>query len=279
MAFLRSPRTRLTAACCTGILALAGCGSSHNAIQEDSAQNATPIATSAMATPSTTSSSSASSSPHTSSSSAAAESHPAPVEQDPAPQETVEPAEPEQPARGSVTVVDPEDSTYPDSDTEQQDASASNQVPAEPTHGETQACDYGQIHISANVAPGGGAAGSRYLTLTYTNSGNTTCSLSGYPSVNYVDDQGNQIGASARQAAEWTSSGKVLNAGESASATLRETRAGLYDATGCQPTTASGYRVSIPGTSSSLIIHYPAEACSNTAAPQLSVGQVGANAS
>lgn len=138
----------------------------------------------------------------------------------------------------------------------------------------TAACNYSAIHIAAEVS--NGAAGSRYITLTYTNTGAAPCSLVGWPSVSYVDGSGQPIGAPAAPAAEWTSSGEIVAPGSSAQATLREARANLYgDA--CQAVTAAGYRVGIPGTDQSLVLALPAEACSNKALAQLSVGQVGAH--
>lgn len=140
----------------------------------------------------------------------------------------------------------------------------------------TPACNYNNVRVAAEVSPGGGAAGSRYLNLEFTNTGNAPCSLSGYPGVNYVDADGNQIGSAATKATEWIGSSKVVPAGQSAKAILRETRAGLYDAQTCQAETSAGYRVTIPGTSDSLVLNMPAEACSSNAVSQLSVGQIGA---
>lgn len=182
------------------------------------------------------------------------------------------------PPRGSVTTVTEEAQAPAPAPATESSAAATPNEAANADAQQSAVCDYEHIRIAAEVAPGGGAAGSRYMNLTFTNSGSTPCSLSGYPSVNYVDAQGNQVGAAAKQAAEWTSSGAVIGAGESVSATLRETRAGLYDAASCQPTQAAGYRVSIPGTSSSLVLNFPAEACSSSGTGQLSVGQIGAQA-
>lgn len=151
-----------------------------------------------------------------------------------------------------------------------------------PTHGpsdipvagtDANLCDYSSIHIAAATTEG--AAGSRYINLTFTNSGAAPCTLAGWPSVHYVDASGQTIGAPASHAAEWTSSGELLLPGHSAQATLRETRANLYGDS-CRSVTAAGYRVGIPGTDSSLTLAFPAEACSNESVSQLSVGQVGA---
>lgn len=136
-------------------------------------------------------------------------------------------------------------------------------------------CDYGQLYIAAAVSDGAGAAGSRYITLTFTNTGNAACSMSGYPSVHYVDSAGQQVGAAAAHASEWSASGTVLAAGESTTATLRETRAQLFGET-CQNLPSAGYSVQAPGASQALVLNFPAEACSNEGLAQLSVGAVGA---
>lgn len=260
MSISSTPKFSLLTLACAGVLALAGCGSSSNS------QSAPPAATSASASTSATASISASPTP-TPTASASATPSKAPTTEVPTAATTTAPPQ------GTVTTVPATEEAQPSAPVASS-APVTTAAPSEPA--QTATCDYGQVHLSADVAPGGGAAGSRYLNLTFTNTGESACSLSGYPSVNYVDGEGNQIGVGARQAAEWTSSAKVIQPGESAHATLRETRAGLYGAT-CQPTQSAGYRVSIPGTSSSLILNFPAEACSSSRVSQLSVGQVGAN--
>ncbi|MFW0121982.1 DUF4232 domain-containing protein [Rothia sp. CCM 9419] len=212
-------------------------------------------------------------------------------EQVPSPELTQQPqvieySEPPVP-RGTVITVPPEPpvATEPhrESKTTPEASHPEPVVPAPastaPMTASTPVCDYGNIRIDAQAAPGAGAAGSRYISLTFSNTGTAPCSLSGYPGVNYVDANGHQIGASAVPAGEWTSSGKVLHSHESVTAILRETRAGLYSEQMCQPTTAAGYRVIIPGTSNSLVLKFPAEACSDNTVTQLSIGQVGAGSS
>ncbi|MGV3016679.1 DUF4232 domain-containing protein [Rothia sp. 88186D007BW] len=136
-------------------------------------------------------------------------------------------------------------------------------------------CDYDQLYIQAAAAEGAGAAGSRYITLTFTNTGDANCTMSGYPAVHYVDAAGHQVGAAAANATEWSASGGVIAPGESLTATLRETRAQLYGET-CQSVSAAGYSIQAPGASQALVLNFAAEACSNPSVGQLSVGAVGA---
>lgn len=137
------------------------------------------------------------------------------------------------------------------------------------------ACELGSSAVIAAQVGDTAAAGSQYITLTFTNTGTQPCSTIGYPTVSYVDAAGQQIGASAAHAAEWTSNGILLNPGESTTATLRETRASIFGAN-CQPVSSNGYRVQLPNSAGALTVPFPAEACGNSAIQQLSVGQVGA---
>lgn len=280
MSPLRSPRhSFLLVAASISVLALSACGGGVSTSETPTEAPTSAVATSPTA--STSASASASSKPSATSASPTPTSSPVATSTVREPTVT-EPTVTEEatPPRGSVTTVTEEPQLPAPEPTNESSAAvaASETANANTNAQQSSTCDYEHIRIAAEVAPGGGAAGSRYMNLTFTNSGSTPCSLSGYPSVNYVDAQGNQVGAAAKQAAEWTSSGAVIGAGESASATLRETRAGLYDAASCQPTQAAGYRVSIPGTSSSLVLNFPAEACSSSGTGQLSVGQIGAQA-
>lgn len=207
------------------------------------------------------------------SSSASASDSPAPspsVDVVPSPQvQHVEPsplisAHPEPAPTGTVVTVMPD--------------AAADQVTAPAPGGASSAagvaiCDYHQLYIEAAASEG--AAGSRYITLTFNNTGATECAMSGYPAVHYVDHQGHQIGAAAANATEWSSSGAVLLPGEQVKATLRETRAQLYGEA-CQSVSAAGYSIQAPGSSQPLVMNFVAEACSNPAVAQLSVGAVGA---
>lgn len=170
---------------------------------------------------------------------------------------------------GTVITLGPNDE-----ESQQPSASATSTVAHAPSSAAGVAvCDYGQIYIAAAVTEG--AAGSKYINLTFTNTGNTDCAMNGYPSVHYVDAAGHQIGAPAARATEWSANGTVLSPGASTTATLRETRAQLYGET-CQSAPAAGYSVQAPGASQPLVLNFAAEACSNAAVSQLSVGAVGA---
>ncbi|WP_237225071.1 DUF4232 domain-containing protein [Rothia nasisuis] len=237
---------------------LTACGSANTSTETP---EATPT-TSALAPSNTpTASASATSAPTPSPTSAA----PSPTVREVTPSTT--PAEPL--PTGTVITVEPSESA-----TEQTTAASDSAAPPSSAAG-VAVCDYDQLYIEAAVAEGGGAAGSRYITLTFNNTSNDSCTISGYPAVHYVDHAGQQIGAAAANATEWSSSGGTLAPGQSLTATLRETRAQLYGET-CQSVSAAGYSIQTPGASQPLVLNFAAEACSNPAVSQLSVGAVGA---
>ncbi|MFW0155917.1 DUF4232 domain-containing protein [Rothia sp. P6271] len=314
MKIFSSPTTRFLPYLAIGLFALNACSQSpqhHSSAPTPSAETSSPASTSSASAP-TAPPKAAGPNPTAESATVNPSSAPSSSESDAKSEENVQntqssaPAqEPESPLtptqqppvteyseppvpRGTVITVPPEppiaaQPTRGESNATSQSARPEPAVPAPastaPVTASTPTCDYGHIRIDAQANPGAGAAGSRYISLTFSNTGTTPCSLSGYPGVNYVDANGHQIGASAVPAGEWTSSGKVLRSQESATAILRETRAGLYSEQMCQPTTAAGYRVHIPGTSNSLVLKFPAEACSNDSVAQLSIGQIGASSS
>ena len=234
-----------------------------------SATTGTTTAESAVSSPAATASS-ASASPSPTGSATSAEPSAAATTRQPTVQEVTPPpstsADPEPVPTGTVITVEPTASTQNPAASGSQFASSAAGVAV---------CDYDQLYIEAAVAQGGGAAGSRYITLTFTNTGDANCTMSGYPAVHYVNAAGQQVGAVAANATEWSSSGGVIAPGDSLTATLRETRAQLYgDA--CQSVSAAGYSVQAPGASQALVLNFAAEACSNTSVAQLSVGAVGA---
>lgn len=255
-------------------LTLSGCTTTPTDIPKTTA--ATPSSTSATPTPSTsvrTSSSATTSIPATPSTSPVATPEtattPAPTSQAPVPTGTVITLPPETAA--------PSQSALPTSAPTGTSAGAPTSLAAQaPSSAAGQAiCDYSNIHIAAAVQETAGAAGSTYITLTFTNTGTTSCAITGYPAVHYVDAAGQAIGTPAARATEWSANGATLQPGGSINATLRETHAQLYGDT-CNRAPAAGYSIQAPGASQPLILNFAAEACSNPAVAQLTVGAVGA---
>jgi hypothetical protein len=120
---------------------------------------------------------------------------------------------------------------------------------------------------------GGGAAGSVYGTITFTNTSKATCSLRGFPGVSYVGKgNGTQIGAAADHDDD-TVSRVTLASGKKAVATLRRTNAGNY-ASECHKKKVDGLRIYPPASTTSAFVKFPATGCKNKAVHLLSVNAV-----
>lgn len=271
-----SPRSVLGVGALCATLLLSACSAQQDAALQppsptppsssaSATAEASPIGATSSATPTESSESPRASASVASEDPSPTAAQPTVVEQDPVvPSE--QPQESSQPT-GTETTVEPVQPS--------ESARASEQA-STPAQASNDACSLRQTVVSAEAKGGAGAAGSQYLTLTFTNNGSTPCTISGYPTVSYVDNAGQTIGAPASLAAEWTSSAVTLEPGRSTTAILRETRADLFGDR-CKPVTSSGYRIQLPQTTESLSIPYPSEGCSDTSIQQLSVGQVGAS--
>ena len=135
-------------------------------------------------------------------------------------------------------------------------------------------CQPSSLQVTVNASQVGGAAGSTYLPVDFTNTSGSPCGLYGYPGMSFVtagDGSGSQIGAAAQQNPSF---GKVpvrLAAGGAAHAWLQVTAAGNYPAATCQPVTAHWLRVYAPGETQALYVSHAFDACSSDSAPLLTV--------
>jgi hypothetical protein len=120
----------------------------------------------------------------------------------------------------------------------------------------------------------GGAAGSTYYPLNFTNTSAAPCELYGYPGVSFVAapaSTGSQIGAAARRNGAFAKVTVRLAPGGTAHAWLQVTVAGNYPASTCQPVTARWLRVYPPGGTVAGYVGHTFNACSATSAALLSV--------
>ncbi|WP_129661158.1 DUF4232 domain-containing protein [Rothia uropygialis] len=219
------------------------------------------------------SASSSTSSPAPSSSATSAEPIPGPASSTPAPTPTVTEQSPTQEPSGTSSQAPSEPQPSEPTPTEQAPSSgASSQSPTTQPGAKSTSCADGALKVAVEAS--GGAAGSTNYTVTFTNSGSDVCKLSGYPSVNFVNDSGQTIGAAAMQATELPGNGATLNPGGSTSAALRSTQADLYGQT-CEKTNASGLRITAPGSEQVLDVSFPMSACANGSVQQLSVSKIG----
>lgn len=132
-------------------------------------------------------------------------------------------------------------------------------------------CDAADLKGSIEEIRGGASAGSVHRGLVLTNTSDEPCILQGFPGVSYVDAAGNQIGAPADRNTSTASPAIDLQPGESAMATLRQTRAENYGPQ-CNQTQAAGLRVYPPSAYDSLIIEQQFTACAADGVVLMTIG-------
>ncbi len=130
-------------------------------------------------------------------------------------------------------------------------------------------CTAGMLSAVLETEMGGGAAGSNYRQLIFTNVSDEECEITGYPGVSFVDADGNQVGAPAeREPGEAAT--VMLAPDESAIAPVKQTRAENFGAD-CQLTDTVGLRVYPPNDTESLIVDQTATACASEAVVTMSI--------
>jgi hypothetical protein len=136
------------------------------------------------------------------------------------------------------------------------------------------ACKPASLRVTVNVSQAGGAAGSTYYPVDFTNTSSSACGMYGYPGMSFVttaSTAGRQIGAAAKQNPSFGKRAVRLAAGGAAHAWLQVTEAGNYPASSCHPVTAHGLRVFAPGETVALYVNHSFAACSSANAPLLMV--------
>lgn len=139
----------------------------------------------------------------------------------------------------------------------------------------TKACSASKLVVWAGEEPGGGAAGSVYYRIEFTNLGSGTCTLFGFPTVSAISLEGKQIGAPATHSGSGKKAKAVkLAQGQTATAQLQIVDALNYPTNACKPTWAAGLRIGIPGGLGSKVAPLAFRTCAKTSAQILSVGAV-----
>jgi hypothetical protein len=123
---------------------------------------------------------------------------------------------------------------------------------------------------------GGGAAGSFYSVIDFTNTSNATCTLYGYPGVSLRNAQDALIGAPATRgvAPESAPALITLAPGATAHATLRLTDYTVYPTSKCQPANAAYLLVYPPNQTQSVKLAFKTGTCSNSSVKMLAVSVV-----
>ncbi|WP_425429042.1 DUF4232 domain-containing protein [Streptomyces vietnamensis] len=118
------------------------------------------------------------------------------------------------------------------------------------------------------------AAGSIYATLVFTNRSTATCTMTGYPGVSYVAQNGVQSGnAAVRQPGTITT--VTLPPGGRAKAQLRDAN-GIsgYDPARCKLSPAEGLRIYPPDQTAALFVPWKTEHCAGPTVHSLTIGPV-----
>jgi len=146
-------------------------------------------------------------------------------------------------------------------------------VPAASAAPAARPCSPSNLVVWAGPSAGGGTAGGFGYEIKFTNLGQGTCTLGGFPGVAAVDLKGKRIGAAATHGA-----GKVkqvvLAPHQSAMATLQVADALNFPKARCAPTWSAGLRIALPGGSGAKIAPIAFETCAKSSARTLSIGAV-----
>jgi hypothetical protein len=142
-------------------------------------------------------------------------------------------------------------------------------------------CRTASLRIILDDLQGGGAAGSAYYPLNFTNTSTAACELYGYPGVSFTaapSSAGGQIGLAAQRNGAFGKVAVRLAPGATAHAWLQVTTAGNYPASACQPVTAQWLRVYPPGETVAGYVGHTFSACSSSSTALLTVLPVRAGA-
>ena len=135
-------------------------------------------------------------------------------------------------------------------------------------------CQSAALKVTVDTSQAGGAAGSRYYPVNFTNTSGAPCGLYGYPGLSLVTADGSagrQIGAAAQRDPGFGKVSVRLPAKGVAHAWLQIAEAGNYPASACRPTAAHWLRVFPPGDTAARYVGVSFSACASASTPLLTV--------
>jgi hypothetical protein len=139
--------------------------------------------------------------------------------------------------------------------------------------GADAACSSSGLRVRYADDDGGAGAGGVNGTFTFVNTGDSACTLTGFPGVSYVTgDSGEQVGAAASRTGGTVTTATLEPAGR-ATASLRRSQPGNYGSD-CRETDVRGFRVYPPGSRTAVFVAFATTGCRSTQAPLLQVGPV-----
>ncbi|MDT7655900.1 MAG: hypothetical protein QOF38_615 [Pseudonocardiales bacterium] len=186
-----------------------------------------------------------------------------------APTVTAPPSLTDSAAPSSTAEAAPGTTTEPSGSGEQ--AGGGGAAPAQP--GGPVPCRAGTLSVT--LGPGGGAAGTVYAPLRFSNKGSRPCVIQGFAGVSYVTgDNGTQVGPAAER--DGVKGAPVtLAPGAVASASLAMVQVLNYDESVCKPTPTRGLRVYPPGDTASVFVPVAGTGCAGSPpGPQLRISTV-----
>jgi hypothetical protein len=125
------------------------------------------------------------------------------------------------------------------------------------------ACSTSDLHITTGNY-GGGAAGTFWSVVDFTNVSKASCTLYGYPGVSLRDASGGQIGAAGIRDASVASKVITLTPGATANTSVGMTDPGVYPTGKCEPATSAYLRVYPPNQTVYFDLPYKEPTCENT---------------
>ncbi|HEY2239208.1 MAG TPA: DUF4232 domain-containing protein [Streptosporangiaceae bacterium] len=137
------------------------------------------------------------------------------------------------------------------------------------------ACDTANLSVSLKANTGGGAAGSTYIPLEFTNTSGSACALYGYPGVSFVTGQnGSQIGAPAKRSGSFANVTVTVASHATAHAWLQVAEAGNYPASSCHAVSAHFLKVYPPGNTAPAYVSYSDQTCSSAKVATMTIDPV-----
>jgi Domain of unknown function (DUF4232) len=137
------------------------------------------------------------------------------------------------------------------------------------------ACATANLSVSLVSNMGGGAAGSTYVPIQFTNTSGTACSMFGFPGVSFVTGQnGSQIGAPAQRSGSSAKVTVTLAAHATAHAWLQIADAGNYPASSCHVTNANWLKIYPPGNTAAAYVNHSFQTCSSAKVVTMTIDPV-----
>lgn len=129
--------------------------------------------------------------------------------------------------------------------------------------------------LTAALGTPGGAAGSRYYELAFTNRSGITCSLTGYSGMSLLSGpDGRPVGAPAQRQPSRVDP-VALRPGQTATELLRVVNAANFPPRSCEPTATEAVRVYPPAQAAAIDIPVTLTGCGSSSVPVIYLWPVG----